>query len=265
MAIAPNIPRTSMKHGGPRETPLRHLMRAAWIQAIRRNEIWIVAILLGLYLVGALILRVVGMDSGQTARFVRGLGLELGSMLSALLVIVLGALQIPTEIEQRTLYPVLAKPVTRDQVLLGKALPTWIIGVGTMLIFLAVTLAATPRQPYQEATVLAQAIVLKALGLAMLTALVFWLSLWMPPSLAMLVAGATAFLGGMAIHWIASSPVGPLAGLLPDVKLFEQFSRYVDGGAPLTSGMLALLVIDGALWTAIPWALATRLFRRRQL
>jgi ABC-type transport system involved in multi-copper enzyme maturation permease subunit len=242
-------------------------MRGVWLQALRRNEVYVVVILLALYLLGALLLRIVGIDSAQAARFAAGLGLELGSMLGSLLVIVTGARQIPVEIEQRTIYPVLARPVTRAQVLLGKGLPTWLLGLTAVLLFLLVTLAVTPHLPDQQFPALLTALLCKGLGLALLTAMVFWLALWMPSSLTMLTAGAAVFLGSIPINWLAGLPHGGVcvAGLLPDFKLLEQFGRFVDGGAPMPPDLLVRLLVYGGLWTAIFCGLATARFRRQPL
>lgn len=266
MAIASNHHQAGGFAFKAERRPVRHLMRGVWLQSMRRNEVFVVGILLGLFFVGALVLRIVGIDSGQTARFVAGLGLELGSMLSSALVIVMGARQIPVEIEQRTLYPVLAKPVGRGEVLLGKALPTWMLGFAAMAMFLAVTLAVAPHQPYQRFGVLAEALLCKAAALAMLTALVGLLSLSIPSSLAMLFSGLIAYLGSIPINWLATQPgMGAFASLVPDFKLFEQFSRFVDGGAPLGPALLAGLAAYAALWTAILGGGALLRFRRQPL
>lgn len=252
------------------ERPLKHLMRAVWLQALRHNEIYVLAILLGIYAAGAAVMRVVGIGSAQTARFITDLGLQLGSLLASLLVILMAARQMPLELELRTIYPVLAKPVTRAQVLLGKALPTWAVGVAGMGLFTLATLALTPRLPYQHAAVLAEAFALKAAALAMLTALTFWLSLWLPLAVTMLVAGAAAFLGTTAanllLHAAGGTRVGAfLAGAIPDFSLLQQFGRYVDGGAALAPGALLGFLGYAALWTTVFWALAVWRFRRMAL
>lgn len=248
--------------------PLPHLVRQVWLQAVRRNEIYVIAILLGLYAVGALVMRLIGIGSAQTARFIADLGLQLGSMLASLLVILMGSRQLAMELELRTIHPVLAKPVTRTQVLLGKALPTWLTGVAAMALFAVATLAVTPRLPYQRAAVMAQAFLLKSGSLAMLTALVFWLSLRLPLAVAALVAGLVYFLGASAAAMLAQAAgvwAGPLAGCVPDFALLHQFDRYVDGGAPLSVGALSGFLAYAALWTAVFAALAARRFTRMRL
>src|SRR5690242_2419139 len=70
---------------------LRHLIRQVWLQALRCKEVYVVLILMGLYMLGALVLRVVGIETPQAARFVSGLGLQTGALLASLLVIFMGA------------------------------------------------------------------------------------------------------------------------------------------------------------------------------
>jgi hypothetical protein len=264
--IQPAIP--VIEHN-PVLRPLRHLVRAVWLQVLRRNEIWVVAILLGLYALGALVLRIVGIESAQTARFITGLGLQLGSVLTSLLVIVMAGRLLPLEVELRTIYPVLAKPVTRAQILLGKALPTWLSGVAALLLFSIATLAITPHLPYQHPWALAQALILKSAALVVLTVLVLWFSLWLPAAVAMLVTVALYFIGptvvNMVVNHLPIPGAGKLSCLVPDFALLDHFQRYVDGGGPLGYVSFAGLLLYAAIWSLILWGLANRQFRRMTL
>lgn len=250
--------------------PLRHLIRGVWLQAVRRNEIYVMAILLGLYAAGALAVRILGLGSAQAVRFVTDLGLQLGSLLASLLVILMGARQLTMELELRTIYPVLAKPVTRSQVLLGKALPVWLTGAAAMALFALATLLLTPRLPYQHASAMAQAYLLKTGSLAMLTALVFWLSLCLPSAVSLLVAGLVYFLAvpaaGVLIQVAGGAPwARALTGLIPDFALLHQFDRFVNGGAALGFIPCCGFLLYAAAWTVLFGALAARRFRRMML
>ncbi len=261
---------TSLAPAPTRLRPLPHLVRAVWLEALRRNEMWILALLLGLYAAAALVLRIVGIDSAQTARFIRGLGFDLGSLLATLLVVVTAARQMPTEIELRTIYPVLAKPVRREALLWGKALPTWMLGVAALAAFTVATIALTPALTHQSASALAAALLLKALALAALTAMTMAASLWMPPAVTMLVCGAVALGGQFAANWIAQacgrSVWGAcLASLWPDLSLLDQFQRFVGGGAPPAFGVLTGLAAYGVLWAFIFWTAAVGRFRRMSI
>lgn len=250
--------------------PLPHLMRGVWLQALRRNETFVLFILLGLYGLAAGVIRLVGIDSAHTARFVAGLGLQLGSLLATLLVVLMGARQVAVEIEQRTIYPILARPLTRMQFLLGKALPVALLGIGSLTAFTLITLLLTPRLPDQVPLVLAQVWLLKSAALLMLTVLVALASMVMPTALAMLVSGFVALAGTPTLRIAASLAPGDalagwLTGLLPDFRLLDQMTRYIEGGAPLPAPDLLNLLGYGVLWTAILFAGAVLAFRRRPL
>ncbi|MCE5231669.1 hypothetical protein LLG95_18990 [bacterium] len=247
--------------------PLPHLVRAVWLESLRRNEMWVLGLLLGLYAAAALVLRIVGIESPQSARFIRGLGFDLGGLLASLLVIVTAARQLPVEIELRTIYPVLAKPVRREALLWGKALPTWGLGVAALTMFCIATVALTPTLPQQSALVLMSALLLKALSLAILTAMTMCVSLWLPPAVTMLLCGAIAFGGRFAANFVVQL-CGEgrwgnwLAALWPDLSLLGQFQRYVDGGALPAPSVLLALMVYALVWTFVFAMLAAGRFRR---
>lgn len=251
-------------------SPLPFLMKAVWLQAVRRSEILVLAILLGLYLLGAVIVRIVGMESVQAVRFVGGIGFQLGSLLSALLAILLGARQIPQELELRTIYPILAKPVSRGQVIAGKALSTWLAAVAALAMFTLVTLAVVPHIAFQHPAALAQGLALHVAALGVVTLLVIFASLWMNTILAVLAAAAVYFGAGYAGNFLVQAGGGArwaqfAAGLVPDFTLFDQLQRYVDGGAPLAAGSFGGLLALAALWAGLlAWGSLAR-FRAMEL
>lgn len=246
--------------------PLPHLIRAVMIQARRRNAVWVMLILLALYAGAALTIDMIGIENAQTERFIRSLGLELASLLGAILTLTVGSRLIPEEIEQRTIYPVLAKPLTRNQLLLGKTLPTCALGVTTMTLFFAVTLVMTPTQPYHHFSTLLEAWWLQALTMAILTAMTAWLSLALPPAVAILASAALYFvgapLGNIAAQW---AHIHWLSHLFPDFKALDQIARYTNGGETLGLAMMLTLTAYGALWTLAFAALAAQRFRRMAL
>src|SRR5207245_1905058 len=82
-----------------------------------------------LFILTALITLVLGsvnfFGETQTVRYLKEVCLFLIWVASLVIAVTTTARQIPSERENRTLYPLLAKPVTRQQVLLGKFLGCW--------------------------------------------------------------------------------------------------------------------------------------------
>ncbi|HEX7862338.1 MAG TPA: ABC transporter permease subunit [Verrucomicrobiae bacterium] len=71
----------------------------------------------------------------SVARYVKELCLLLIWVSSLVIAITTAARQLPVEKEQRTLFPLLAKPVRRSQVLIGKFLGCWLACGGTLVCF----------------------------------------------------------------------------------------------------------------------------------
>jgi len=77
----------------------------------------------------------------QDLTIVKGMGLGIISLAGLLITVILSINLIPTEIERRTIYTILSKPVRRHEFLLGKylgALGTLLLNIGIMsIIFVA--------------------------------------------------------------------------------------------------------------------------------
>jgi ABC-type transport system involved in multi-copper enzyme maturation permease subunit len=90
-----------------------------------------------LFVVTALITLVLGslnfFDEAKIVRYVKDIGLLLIWVSSLVISIGTAARQIPAERESRTLFPLLAKPVTRAQVVVGKFFGCW-LAVGLCLL-----------------------------------------------------------------------------------------------------------------------------------
>jgi Cu-processing system permease protein len=74
-------------------------------------------------------------NQDKIVRYLKELSLLLIWVSSLVIAITTAARQVPAEREQRTLFPLLAKPVTRAQVLLGKFFGCWVATGGVLLCF----------------------------------------------------------------------------------------------------------------------------------
>src|SRR6478609_4234995 len=71
----------------------------------------------------------------KIVRYLKEISLLLIWVVSLIIAVTTAARQIPAEREARTLFPLLAKPVTRSQVLLGKFFGCWLACGGTLICF----------------------------------------------------------------------------------------------------------------------------------
>ncbi|HON09175.1 MAG TPA: ABC transporter permease subunit, partial [Verrucomicrobiota bacterium] len=83
----------------------------------------------------------------SVAGYIKEICLLLIWIFALVIAITASARQIPSEIENGTIFPLLAKPVTRTEVLVGKALGCWIAtGVALFIFYVIFALLAASRE-----------------------------------------------------------------------------------------------------------------------
>lgn len=260
---------------------MRHLqlmIYQVWLQFLRRNEFYVVLILMFVYLAGIQVMRASGgIADKPTQEFVLSLGLTFSASFAAVLTAAFAARQLPEEFENRTLYPLLAKPISRGEVLLGKFAGVLLIGMGSLALFTTLCLVAVPRDhASQSLGMLVQALVLRSLALAVLAAFAVVMSVRLPAVLAGGVAIAWWFGGDMALGFARNQMGGWLGGwmqrlidvpaaLVPAFERYNYFEVFVRGGEPLGLGLFVASAAHAALMLAFLYAAAHLLFHRKPL
>ncbi len=244
--------------------PLPLLMRVVALQMLRRKDAYLLGLILLVFGAGAGIARFLGIETTEMARFLASLGFTLSSSASALLLIIVAPQLLPAEIESRTIYPILAKPVGRAEFLAGKWIPILLLASVMLLLGCVITLVTAPKLPLQDPFALFQAFFLQFIALAVLSALMLALSLYMPVGLAIVIGLFGYFFGptvlSVASNTLAESPLRYLCFLPPDFSLLNHFQRYVDGAAPLDFVSFIFVAVYGALWTFVFSGIAVRRF-----
>lgn len=219
--------------------------RGVWLELLRRQDLYVCALLMGAFLLGILVVRVVGIDSPATGTFVYQLGLSLASIVSHVLLLVLAVRQMPFELENRTLYPLLARPVRRADVLCGKWLFVYSGGALVYLLFTAVIWLSMPKLEFYDTTLFLQMILFQILSLGLLAALCIGLSLLLPRALAMALAGVMYFGGALVRRTLTDIGEGMrwFAVYIPDFGMLDLTTRYTDGLHALPARDTGLLFI----------------------
>ncbi len=260
----------------PASTAITLLGKGVGIEIFRRKEFYVLLFLMCIYAVGVIIAGAVGIEDAATFFFLLNLGLTFAYLSGHLLALLTAARQVPKELEHRTLYPLLAKPVTRQTYILGKWIATTAAGIATL--FLLALLSFVPWLVFPEATELSgllflQMIVLGCLSIALVAALGLLLSLVVPPGVSLTVIAlfflfwnqAKAFL----LAWYGDGPAAGFLGwvlqYIPDFSKLNLVTRYTDGVGPLGASEFLGLAVYGGLITALALLLTGVLFERRQL
>lgn len=206
------------------------LAMATWQEAIRRK--WMVA-LLGFALVLMLLSTFfTWMQAGEEKKFLRDFGVGFTVIITLLMAIFLGVALIPPDIERRTIFTILSKPVDRAEFLLGKylglCLTLWTSLAAMSLMFLlsyaafyirreglAGALEVSPGHPGLafETGNLARALLLHGGALMAMAAVSLALSLVLSNIAAVVFSFGVFFLGQGAGYWeyLSSGGRGSLA------------------------------------------------------
>ncbi|CAN5492535.1 hypothetical protein BH09SUM1_BH09SUM1_00230 [soil metagenome] len=259
-----------------REGAMSPPLLIAWgvmIEIFRRKEFYVLLIIMSLFGVGVLISRMSTENTPESGAFIVNLGMSMAFLFSAILVIITSGRQLPAEFEQRTIYPLLAKPVTRAQLLVGKWIATSATAVASMLILFLIAYLPSPKSPDLSGLLLLQALLAKAIGLALLGALGILFSLLLPKALnlvllAMLYTGSGVlanFIRAKALKTSGEAAINWVVRYIPNFDLLDLAKRYADG-APAVSGPQFLGMVGyGIVATIFLLSVSCLIFDRRTL
>jgi ABC-type transport system involved in multi-copper enzyme maturation permease subunit len=209
----------------------------------------------------------------QDEKIIKDIGLAAMDVFGTLIAMFIGVGLVNKEIERRSLYPLLAKPLTREEFFVGKFVGlsfTLLVNVAVMLLGLWLTLAATGRRPDLH---LVAAVFPIYLGLLLVVALALLFSTLTSPALAA-VCTFGVVLGGRfsdVIHNMRQVAPGvpgwlptALFYLLPNFRRFDFKDRVVYGD-PVGADVLLWVTAYAAVYVATLVLLGLSVFRRRDL
>ncbi len=249
------------------------IVRGVWIESIRQKDILALGVLMGIYFLGVSVIRMVGIDNPATGTFLYNLGLTLTGYCAHVIALLSAGRQIPDELENRTIYPILAKPVSRTEFLVGKWLAAtsfgWVVaGSLAVLVYLM-----TPQLESYSSLMGWQALSGALVSIAVITAWALLLSLMFPKPLTFVLIGLWFFLGEKLIAILETSLstssnltiVAWISEYLPNFARWNLWTRYTDGIESLSVGVWAGTILYGILFMVIPLVISDHLFRRKPL
>lgn len=246
------------------------IVRGVSLEILRRKEFYVLLLLAGLYALGVVVVNVVGVENAATATFLLNLGLSFACLAAHMLVLLTASRQIPDEMETRSLYPLLAKPVLRSQYILGKWVAVWAGGGVALLVLLAAAWAPTPKMQQFSGALLFQVIILQFVSLAMTASLALLLSLFTPKAVNVVLVALVYLAGDRLASLIRSRAAGRgvvewLTYYIPSFTDLNLVTRYTDGIGALGAVEFLGLMLYGAICAVAALALATVVFDRRPL
>ena len=210
-------------------------------------------------------------------RYIKDLCLFLIWISALLITIGMTARQIPAERESRTIFPLLAKPVTRGQVLLGKFFGCWLAsGIALVFFYVFFTIVTGSREHNWPLLTYFQALLLQWVMLGVVTAMVLLGSIvFSAPSanatICFIVVAGILFMG-RHLNTVALHNSEPVRGiiytiyfLIPHLELFDVRERLVGGWGLVSWLDCGLATLYGAAYAGLFLLLAWLSFRRKSL
>lgn len=231
--------------------------------------------------VGANLLAIVlgEMSISEHARVARDVGLAGISLFGALTAISLGIALLYGEIQRRTIYAIVSKPIARWEFVVGKYLGMALVLSVLVGLFAAAMLLLLSVQGVAFTPAVGKAILLAWLEVLTVAAIAVFFSSFSSPFLSGIFALSLWVIGRVTPDlraaaetsdalWIRAVARGALA-IVPDLHLFSISGNTVDGahvsvhGDFVTWGYVAIAAGHGLLWIAALLVAACAIFRKR--
>ncbi|MBM3305423.1 MAG: hypothetical protein FJY79_05715 [Candidatus Aminicenantes bacterium] len=209
---------------------------------------------------------------GDRVKIIKDVGLASISVFGVLMAVLIGTGLVYKEIDKKTIFTLLSKPLHRAQFILGKflglVLTLFVMTACMTAIFLALLFLHTQR--FEGAMLVAVAYIF--LELVLITAVAILFSSFSTPILSSLFSLAFYLIGHLS--WgleLIIRKMAPGAGrtlvralyvFLPDLENFN-FKTEVVHGLPIPPAIFLSSFLYGAFYTAFILGLAVLIFRRR--
>jgi len=264
-------------------------LRSTWLIAVNvfresvRDKVLYNLVIFAVVLMGASYL-VGQLTAGQDVKIIKDLGLAAISVFGLFIAVFIGIGLVSKEVEKRSIYSLLSKPVSRVQIVLGKYiglvltlavnLSVMVLALYSVLAYLAWSLgpaSAAAGQPVLDPAML-KAAVLTFLELAIVTAIALFFSTFSTPMLSAALTVGLFVAGRFSADLrnfdqvVDAPPAAALArGLywvLPNLAPFDVRAQVVHG-LPVPPGYMALTSLYAALYVAALLVAASAVFARR--
>ncbi|MCK4401568.1 ABC transporter permease subunit [bacterium] len=255
-------------------------MRAAWIiaknvieESIRKKEIYV------LFILSVAMMSVVAMASFFSLtgliKYFTELSFLIITYITVIIAVVVGARQVPTELNSRTIYPLMAKPLKRSEFIIGKWLGTSLISIFCFLVFEGIFIVLLFSKGSGISCILIQGIFLHILQIMLISSIVICLSTFMTNAANATVSILYFILGywigkaisdaldncGAFLAWILRS----INYILPHLDYFDLSKKIVHQWQPVPAWVIITVMIYAVVYISIFLLIGTLKFQRKQL
>ncbi len=249
------------------------LAHASVLEAVRRKDLYVALILAVLMIGAATTMGTFGVKGLEM--FLKDVTLTVINLLSVLLAVLFAARQIPEELSRRTVYPLLARPISRGDLIFGKFLGAFALSVLGLCLFSLVGVGALWTFGLHVGAIFGQYFLLRLFSLALVVALTLSLSLVMTTgatvTISLLLAlGSATFSQAVLLldGTVGQAGRAVLRGsyyVLPHLDLFDLSKKVSYGWNPIAPSIIGTLFVYAAVYSALFLTLGALRFRKQAL
>lgn len=208
---------------------------------------------------------------GDRSRLILDLGLAAMNIFGVLIAIFIGIGLVNKEIEKKTIYTIVSKPVPRYQFLLGKYVGLSITLFVNTLVMLAGFLLVLFYMDVPITMVLLKAVFFIFVELLVITGVALLFSTFTTPTLSAIFTLAIYVIGhltgdlkllGEKLHGVSQTVLTGLYYILPNLENFNM-KGHVIHHVEMSPGETALVLAYGVLYIGLLLLLASAIFQRR--
>lgn len=254
-------------------TRMLTIAQTTWRSILRRKDLYVLLILMAAMLVSLTSLDVFGL--GGASIYVIDIGLLMAWVFSWILSVHASARELPEEETRGTIFPLLARPVTRLDLVLGKWLGSWsAVCIATLAFYGLIAVFVRAKGHSLDPITLTQGFILHSAALAVISAIAVAFSTRMnhdaAATLTFVLTGAS-FLVVPRVPEFISRESGLAAGFLmflynalPHFEVFDLRKRISFDYGPCSTTTFVLVLAYGAAWSAAVLAIAWMAYRHKR-
>ena len=248
------------------------IARAVWVETIRRKDLYVLFTMLLAFLLALMTLNIFGFRS--LVGYIKEIGLLLVWVFAWILTIGLSVRQLPQEEKTGTIFPLLAKPVRRSELIIGKWIGAWgIAGAATIIFYILLAGIVLARGGNFNLALAAETWTLHFCFMGVLAAMSLLFSTRMNSDAAATLTGVVSAAAFMLLPQVPRL-AGDLSGwrkeslyiiyyVLPHLELFDLRQRFVHDWEPMRWEPFIMIVCYGLLMSAVFLMLGWLAYRKK--
>ena len=243
-------------------------------ELIRRKDFYVLFVLT--FAITLLMGSITFFNEDTIARYVKEVSLLLIWLATLVISVTTAGRQLPSEKESRTIFPLLAKPISRTEVLVGKFIGSWLaIGMTLIVFYFFFGVISGLREHELPLVNYLQAVWLHWMMLGIVVAATLLGSLLLTPAANVSIV-ILAFIGiwtvGEYLNQLAAKTGGwvgwvtyAIYYVIPHFEIFDVRERLIHDWTPVGWDAIALASAYAMVYMALLLTAAAMLFRRKPL